>query len=331
MTTFGSNASYIGFKVYTETEDILTKIFYVLLSVIDVSGNSIIIFIITKNKRIQNTVNLLIVNIAFSDIIAGVGIYSYLFTVISKEDHEANRADLLCGFKSGAPLFFGASLVNFLTLSALSISRFLLIKYPTNPKWRIRTAHVKWISIATWLLGMSLAFPNIVSFRYIPETGTCIRFWPGWFKRSLFFSVTAIICVVALVLLVLTYISSVYALWFRTSTRRMSQNKSQASSASGRKKVAILLGLLVLAFISCWLPFFMYWMLSAATQYFSKTLEDHVTKLRSMRFTLLVALLNTCLDPLIYAIGNRQIKDGARRLLTGRHPNVVEPITTAME
>ena len=331
MITTGSNASFIGFKVYTETEDILTKILYVLLSVINVSGNSIIIFIITRNKGIQNTVNLLIVNIAFSDIIAGIGIYSYLFTVISKEDHKANRADLLCGFKSGAPLFFGASLVNFLTLSALSISRFLLIKYPTNPMRRIQKVHVKWISIATWLLGMSLAIPNVASFQYIPETGTCKRFWPSWFKRSLFFSVTAIICVAALLLLFLTYISSVYALWFRNSTRRLSQNKSQGNSTSNRKKVAILLGLLVLAFAACWLPFFIYWMLSAATQYFNKTLEDHVKKLRSMRFTLLVALLNTCLDPLIYAIGNRQIKDGARRMFTGGHSNVVEPITTAME
>ena len=330
MTSDNNNSSFVQLEAFTETEDILTKALYVLLSLIDIIGNSIIILVIATDKKIQNTVNLLIVNISLSDIIASVGIYSYLFTVLSKEDNGTRR-NLLCGFKSGSPLLFGASTVNFLTLSALSVSRFLLINFPTNPKWRIRRAHVRWIAMGTWLLGVSLTLPNILSYQYVPETGDCKRFWPSWFKKSLFFSATAIICLMAIVLLFTTYIFSIYKLWFTASTRRLAQSNSQVSSNSTRKKVAILLGLLILAFVACWFPFFTYWMLSATTQYFKKTLEDHVKKLRFMRFTLLVAFFNTCLDPVIYGIGNRQIKDGLRRLFNGGHSSSVEPISTAVE
>jgi len=326
-----SNTSLADFKVFTEAEDAVTKALYVLLSFVNIFGNSLILFIIAKDKRIQNTVNLLIANISFSDIVAGIGIYPYLFVNITREDHEAGRADHLCGFKSGAPLFFGASTVNFLTLSALSLSRFLLVNFPANPTWRLRKAHVKWVSMLTWLLGMSLVLPNIVSFQYLPKTETCKRFWPVWFNRSVFFAVTAIICLVAILLLFLTYTSSVYMLWFRPSARRLEQNTSNTTSNASRKKVALFLGLLILAFIACWLPFFVYWMLSAATHYFKGTLEDHAKKLRIMRFTLLVAFINTCLDPIIYAVGNRQIKDGARRVLGVRYSRSVQPITTALE
>ena len=326
-----SNTSLADFKVFTEAEDVVTKALYVLLSFVNIFGNSLILFVIYKNKRIQNTVNLLIANISFSDLVAGIGIYPYLFVDITREDHKAGRADHLCGFKSGAPLFFGASAVNFLTLSALSVSRFLLVNFPANPTWRMRKGHVKWVSILTWLLGMSLVLPNIASFQYLPKTETCKRFWPIWFNRSVFFGVTAIICVVAILLLFLTYTSSVYMLWFRASARRLEQNCSSTTSNASRRKVALFLGLLIMAFVACWLPFFVYWMLSAATHYFKSTLEDHVRKLRIMRFTLLVAFMNTCLDPIIYAVGNRQIKDGARRVLGGRYSRSVQPITTALE
>ena len=329
MSNTVSNASTGTLTVFTETEDILTKVFYVWLSVINIAGNSMVIYIIYRERAIHSTVNLLIVNLSLSDIVAGIAIYPYLFIEISTEDEKANRANYLCGFKVGMPLFFGASTVNFLTLTVLSLSRYLLINHPTKLKWRIQKSYVKWISIATWIIGMSLPLPNIVSYKYVPQTKLCKRFWPGWFNRPAFFSVTAFVYFFPLLSLILTYISSVYSLWFKASTRRLARSNSNAKSS--RKKVAVLLGLLILAFCVCWAPFVIYWILSAATQYFKDTVEGHVDKARFMRFSLIAALVNTCLDPCIYAFGNRQIKDGARRLLGVRRLNNVEPITTGCE
>lgn len=330
-----SNVSYQGTYVdttsFTDTEDILTKVLYILLSLIDVVGNSLIMYVIAKDMRNQNTVNLLIVNLSVSDIFAGLAIYPYLFLKISPADQAAGRADYLCGFKSGLPLFFGASTVNFLTLAVLSVSRYLLISYPTNPRWRVRRNRVKWISIATWVIGLSLPLPNIVSLRYLPETGTCKRHWPAWFNRPVFFIFTAILYFVAFSSLVLTYVSSVYTLWFSPSTVRLARLNSHANANSGRKRVAILLGLLMLTFSLCWCPFVVYWILSAAMEHFKDTLEDHIKKVRLLRFTLLAAMMNMCIDPFIYAIGNRQIKAGLKRLFGLRYSNHVAPATTGNE
>ena len=313
--------------VFNETEDILTKVFYVLLSLINIFGNSIVVYIIYKERMMHNTVNLLLANLSLSDIVAGIAIYPYLFIEISTEDEKANRADYLCGFKVGMPLFFGASTVNFLTLTVLSLSRYLLINHPTKLKWRIQKSYVKWISIATWIIGISLPLPNIVSMKYLPQNRYCKRFWPDWFNRSAFFSVTAVVYIFPLFSLLLTYIATVYTLWLKASTRRLVQSNSNANARSIREKVAILLGLLILAFCVCWSPFALYWSLSAGSQYFKNTPEGQIKKARVMRFTLLAGFVNTCLDPFIYAFGNRQIVNSAMRILWPGQSNQVECFT----
>ena len=322
------NTSAIGAEVFTKSEDIAIKTLYILVSVIDIVANAAIIFIIAKNKQIQNTVNLLIINLSVSDIVAGIAVYPYLFIGISQDDKQA---DYLCGIKNGLIMFYAAAVVNFLTLGALSFSRYMLINHPTKVKWRMRKGHVKWISIASWFLGTALFLPNIVAFRYFPEVGICKGFWPKWFNKSAFFSITVLLMIVPFASLTFTFASTVYTLWFKASTRRLTRTNSVSGVQSSRKKVTILLGLLVLALIICWLPFSVFWTLSSATSYFIGSLENQIKKLRVMRICLLIAFLNTVLDPIIYAVGNRQIKEGARRTLRKVHSNGVEPTITGYD
>lgn len=322
------NASAIEAVVFTKSEDIVIKTLYILVSVIDIVANAAIIFVIAKNKRIQNTVNLLIINLSVSDIVAGFAIYPYLFVAISRDD---KRADLLCGMKNGLIMFYAAAAVNFLTLGALSFSRYMLINHPTKVKWRLRKGHVKWVSIASWFLGIALLLPNIVAFRYFPEEGLCKGFWPKWFNKSAFFAITALLLTVPFASLTFTFVSTVYTLWFKASTRRLTRSNSVSGVQSSRKKVTILLGLLVLALLICWLPFSVFWTLSSFTSYFTGPMEKQINKLRVMRICLLIAFLNTVLDPIIYALGNSQIKEGARRTLRKVHSNGVEPTITAYD
>lgn len=333
-----SNTSYVAtnsseeyLQVFTTTEDVILKVLYVLISAIGIIGNAVVIFIIGKDKRIQNTVNLLILNLSLSDIVTGIAIYPYLFIKISADDYANDRADMLCALKSGLIPFFAATTVNFMTLGVLSLSRYMLINHPTKVKWRIRKSHVRRISIVTWVIGMAIVAPNTVAFRYVPSTGRCEGYWPAWFNKSVYFSMTVLVFSVPIASLIFTFASTVYTLWFKASTRRLTRANSVSGVRSSRKKVTILLGALILAFLLSWLPFAVTWVLSAATSFFTASGEDAVKKLRLLHICTLIASSNTCMDPIIYALGNRQIKEGAKTTLRKGHANNVEPTNTGYE
>ncbi|XP_065065573.1 QRFP-like peptide receptor [Rhopilema esculentum] len=324
------NTSDTKAEIFTSAEDIVLKTLYVLVSLIDIAGNSVVFYIIYKNKRIQNTVNLLLLNLSFSDIIAGIGVYPYLFINVS-DSKDSKSANLLCGLKDGLPLFFAATLVNFLTLGILSYSRYILINHPTKHKWRINKHNIKWIAIGTWITGISVLIPNFFSYEYIQEVGICKGYWPKGVSKTAFFAVTVLIPVVPLVSLMFTYVSTIYTLWFKASTRRLTRSNSVSGVQASRKKVTALLGVLILAFLICWVPFSGLWILSAATQYFPNTTEGDILKQKAVRYMILIAFVNTCLDPVIYAFGNRQIKEGARKTLKTRRTTNVEPSATSFE
>lgn len=334
------NKSYEGFTtsadktVFTKSEDIAIKALFLTITGLDIIGNAMVAFIIGKDKRIQNTVNLLILHLSISDIVAGFAILPYLFIEISQDDHNANRGNILCGLKNGLSLFFAATTVNFVTLGVLSFSRYMLINHPTKHRLRIRKNHIKWIATAIWFVGIAMSLPNTAAFRYEPQNGFCKGYWPNWFNKSAFFSATVIVFLVPFISLIFTFVSTVHTLWFKASTRRLTRSNSVTGVQSSRKKVTVLLGMLIMTFLICWLPFSVLWILAATSTYFTKSEEGYIKKVRMIRICILIALSNTCIDPVIYAFGNRQIKNGVRATFRKGHTrrtSNVEPTNTAYE
>ncbi|MCP4281615.1 MAG: G-protein coupled receptor, partial [Alteromonas sp.] len=239
-------------------------------------------------------------------------------------------ADLICGLTDGLTIFFAASLVKLLTLSILSFSRYMLINHPLKLKWRLKKRAVKWVALIAWLIGLGLLIPSGLSFRYNPDNGICWREWARGVHPVGYFVATLILgMVVPLVSLTFTYMSTIYTLWFKPSTRRLTRSNSRSGVQTHRKRISVLLGLLIVAYLLCWLPFGIYWLFSAALNHFPDTVDGQIKTSRISKITILVALINNCLDPIVYAFSNRQIKDGAMKTLRGGNANnTVEPTAT---
>lgn len=289
--------------IFTTAEDITTKFLYIMIAIINFAANSTLIYIILKHKRIQNTVNLLLLNLSFADIVMGIAVFPYLFIEI--------RSDLSCGMKDGMPLFHAASMTNFLTLAFLSLSRYLLINHATRPQRRIRKPTVKWLVLISWLVGIVVMTPNLVYSKYNKEKKICENHWvTGNVPRTTFIC-SLIISTLALAAMLFTYFSTVHTLWFKRSTQRLQRSNSISTIQTCRKRITVLLGMLMAAFLICWLPFTTYLIFSAGEQSFPDTADAYAKKTRLKRFTVLAAFLNTCMDPLFYVFGNSQIKEEA--------------------
>ena len=300
----GTNPN-VTHTIFTKAEDITTKVLYIVIAVINLTGNSALVYVISKHKRIQNTVNLLLLNLSFADIVTGIAVFPYLFI--------ESRSDVLCGIKEGLPIFHAASMANFLTLAFLSLSRYLLINHATRPSWRIRKPAVKWLALASWLVGIGLMTPSIVYSKYNEEKMICEDHWLNGIAPKATFIATFMISLVTLFAMFFTYFATVHTLWFKSSTRRLTRSNSISTVQSSRKRITILLGVLIVAFLICWLPFTVYLVLSAGLHYFPNTVDAYVEKTRLKRFTVLAAFLNTCMDPLFYAFGNSQIRAEATK------------------
>ena len=317
-------------RVFTIAEDISIKTLYVLAVVMDIAGNTAVSYIILKQRRLQNTVNLLLLNLSIADLVAGYSVLPYVFVEMHKTNLSGVNANLVCGlFADGLTMFFIGSCVSLLTLSILSISRYILINHPLRTTWRIQKDTVKWLSLFSWAVATALLIPSGLSFKYDKVTNICWRTWAPGVNPFVYFMATLVLgMLVPLSALTFTYISTTYTLWFKKSTRRLTQSNSRTSVQMYRKRVSILLGLLIIVYMLCWLPFGLYWLLSVVVRYFPKTMEGQVTSTRATKITILFGLFNTCLDPLVYYFSNRQIRAGAIRLMRRRNANAVEPTAT---
>ena len=293
-------------------------------------GNSVVCYIILKHKHIQNTVNMLLLHLSFADIICGISVLPYVFIKLPRTNIKGTAANLICGLTEGLTFFFAASLVNLLTLSILSISRYTLINHPLKQTWRLKKRAVKWLVLLAWLISLGLLVPSGLSFTYSPQDGICWRKWAPGVHPVGYFTATLILgMAIPFLSLTFTYVSTIYTLWFKPATRRLARSNSRSGVQTHRKRVSVLLGLLIVAYILCWMPFGIYWLLSVALDYFPQTIEGQRKSMKIARITILIALVNTVLDPIVYAFSNRQIKESAMKTLRGGNgSNMVEPTAT---
>ena len=95
-----------------------------------------------------------------------------------------------------------------------------------------------------------------------------------------------------------------------------------------KKRVIVLLGLLLLVYLACWIPFAIYWMLSVGMQYYTETLADEIKGIRLTKVCIFIALCNTVLNPMIYAFSNRQLRCAFLRSFKHKRVNSITHMTS---
>lgn len=91
-------------------EIILKVFFYLLVFLLDIIGNSIVVFIIYANKRMRTSANILIVNLAISDIL--VGCFCMWVHLGNQITHNWPFGAFLCKFETFVQGMFLFTLLN---------------------------------------------------------------------------------------------------------------------------------------------------------------------------------------------------------------------------
>ncbi|XP_065673363.1 pyroglutamylated RF-amide peptide receptor isoform X3 [Hydra vulgaris] len=317
--------------IFSHEEKLTIHIRFTIVTLIGIFSNGIVSYLIIRIRKLRTTNNLFILNLAISDIVACLSMYPFIYFNLSETSIQGTTANALCGFTEGLYGFFVAALVSLLTLSVLSISRYLGINHPLKITWKFEVKHMKWVFGLSWLLSVGFLIPNLISFKYDEILKLCIRSWASGVNPLIYFIFTGIFGVfLPLSSLLFTYITSLYTLWFkgRLSISR-SKSNSVASKCSIKVKQRALksLGVLVLTYLICWSPFATYWFLSVAIgKYSESSYEDKRKSIRITRLTLFFAVFNTVLNPIVYAYKSRQLRS-TFKLLIGMRVHAILNLT----
>ena len=254
-------------KPFQSDTDIIkgVKIFcYCVVLLVSVFGNSLLIAIIKKNKRLQTITNYLIVNMAVSDIVITMLAIPRQITEILFEPRRWIMNNLLGSFLCKSVSFFQdmSIAVSTLSLVAIAIDRYRAVVFPLRKEVAKSAKVCKIIIPLIWLISIGL---HSVYF-YIFQTATysdktyCIVSWALDSKKRKHletYYIILLVCEIAIPSGLVTILYSAIILNLkRNGTARRKGSSSFVTSRRLRedRKVVRIITTILTTFIVCSIP-----------------------------------------------------------------------------
>lgn len=306
----------------TQRDFILQTAFLILIMVVTFLGNFMVCLIVYLYRRLRTVTNYFIVSLAVSDLLISVlsvpfrihqTLHNGSFCLASELCWTWLLTDLTCAC---------ASICN---LAAISVDRYIAIVHPFRYH-SLMTTRAGWVIIAiVWTY--SVAWAALASFNWT-DFGEQHFFTQFECKKTdrIFYTVATTMDFFVPLLVVLV----MYGLVFRVA---MNQARAVASlqpvsnrDGRGRRfsinivkevKAAKTLAIVIGAFVICWFPFFTCLLISLWRLELLQPPRVSEETLKGLRGTFMYVLptINSTLNPIIYALFNRDFRTAFVRLL----------------
>ena len=284
---------------------------YMTLSLADIVCNSLICVLFYKNKTMRKPFNILLLNLSLADMTSALTIQPFIwidFTTLG----DKSAAGFQCASSVGLLFFMSSSITNILTLTAITVVRYLGIVRNYQGSVVTSGTTVTRCCVVMWLIGTVTNIPNGLSFQYNRTDAICYRQWPKGINGNLYSMLTTLFF---MIIPIFTMITCYLALAVHVWKRSVGVPGRNIAAVRARKSVATLVGFLILAFILCWSPFFTIWILGRSFNYFPKGIEGEYERQRWLRVGMIFAVLNSVLDPFIYTYSSPEYRRGMAQLI----------------
>ncbi|KAM3912789.1 neuropeptide Y receptor type 4-2-like [Leptodactylus fuscus] len=282
---------------------------YSLLIFFCLLGNSSLIYVICRRKEKGNVTHILIANLAFSDIL--VGIFCLPFTVVYTIMDYWVFGQCLCKITN----FIGCAsvTVSVMILVIIALERHQLILHPTGWKPNVPQAYIAVLLI--WGLASLLALPLVyaVDLKDGPHKNiskeldflkVCAEYWTSSQQRMAY----------TVTLLLLQYVIPlcfIFCCYLRISIHLHRREGLFGRSYQHMRRVNLMLASMIGAFAVCYLPL----------QIFNIIVEWNHQLIsvcyHNLIFSLchLLAMISTCINPIIYGLLNSNVKQEVKILV----------------
>ena len=278
-----------------------------IITIVGVSGNSLVIYVITTRKHMQTEYTIMLLGLAVSDLIfvtIRVPITAYNLC------YNWQLGDAIC--KITEWLIHASFAITVCTLSLIAFVRFLAIFFPLKSRVYLTKRNIAMSLLCIWFLCLLLAIfyahaSVVYSYDYAGQTYTQCFSKGTWYGDVVHFTCfTSFILISSLSLC--TYLKVLHD---RATCSRREARTTQGSrqglhriDLQGTGDIAKVMTSVILAFFVCHLPFNLYFLLKL------EGLQATIFKFiaRCMVYT------NSCINPILYAFSSRMFKEEFRRV-----------------
>ena len=137
---------------------------YALISLVGISGNCLVVYVVLVKKSMQSVTNLFIMNLALSDVL--VCLLAVPFTPISFFQDNWTLGKFLCHL---IPFSLGVSVyVSTLTSLAIAIDRYFVIVHPFKPRMKLGVCCL--LIAVVWIVSISISLPLAIYIEMVTIT-----------------------------------------------------------------------------------------------------------------------------------------------------------------
>ncbi|XP_052429060.1 trace amine-associated receptor 13c-like [Carassius gibelio] len=286
-------------SIRPEVEYIVVYIFVSVTSVFTVFLNLLVIISISHFKQLHTPTNVLILSLAVADLIAGL----ILMPVQGMKLIEPcwYFGEMFCSiFPLILYVVVTASLGN---LVIISVDRFIAVNDPLQYPLKVNNNRVVVSIVVNWLFSFVYSFYLLYEYLINPERNhTCIGECVLSVKLENLI-LDSFVCLVA----PCSVIASLYAkICFVANYQAKHLNAVTDKKARSEKKAARTLGIVVGVYLLCWAP---YYLVTLSIGH-----DENDSLIINIMYWILC--LNSCMNPLIYAMFYRWFRLSAKYILT---------------
>ena len=270
------------------------------LSILTMVGNGFVIFIVCRKKRLRTKTNAFIVSLAVADFLVGMSAVPSLF--FCKMASGCDTHGLLSDAVDFIRLFFVyASAGN---LCSLVLDRYIAVAKPLRYLTFMKRRRVIQMMVISW--AFPLTFVIIVSSLWLTLKTAIVNNTIGWLCLILELLLCAIV--------IFCFASMLRVVWrhersARTLVKQLRFNH-QAFFKTQEKPAVKMMAIVIALFVSCYGLF-----LRCS---FVHILNDH-KPCKDLEYKIPIAVLNSAVNPFVYATFKRDIKNEFKRLLHKRN------------
>lgn len=298
----------------SDTSDIALAVFYAVVILTGIFGNSLVIAVVWKTKAMHTTTNYLLVNLAASDILVLLWCPStYNFAVVGSFP-EGQLGDYLCRFFTGDPMDTLCLGVTLFTLTVLAVERYQGLVTPMTARYTLTKKTVIYAIVATWIISLLISIPDFIFTHVDRTTGKCVSpLGPEMDARS--GKATYIVIAISLyIFLPLVIITFCYFQILRGMFITRTICAGPANGNSEKRKLAILIIAVTVAFYILFLPFAIFMLHVALTKHFPTDHGESETELTVLKVLTFLIVANSSLNPVLYAFQSENYRKAFRSL-----------------
>lgn len=281
------------------------------------TGNILIVFIVSRGKHMHTVSNILLCNISIADLL--ITILPMALEMIKPgyyNEDEWQLGKFCCTF---IPLCVYMSVAcSILSLTMLSFERYLSIVKPYTKNFK--KEHMRYILAIIWFLSFLLSAPTLFVQRVITDLNTgkkkCMEIWPVPFDGYLspkIYTVTLFMFLYAIPLcaMLILYTKLCIYMWLKSSMTGLTC-KRRRKAQRRKRKVVIMLVIIVFIFALGWFPVFLVQFLYFFDSFYSQCPSAIPQTLIFVSY--LLQYLSSAVNPYVYFLLSGSYRDELRKL-----------------